>query len=373
MKERVLARAQERAATQEKTRWQERAAAVRLLAELMALPAERRRQAVETEPRFSTLGLVDRLLALAGPPVLGTVSEAVDLALAALRHLDPQLYGEPALTGRELIARCLEADARRREGDAAGAESRLHALTLRLAEESIDGPERGVFCRCLAFLRSDQGWYDEAVALLLRAAKSFEEWREPGAAGEALAERGWLCLAQADLASAMGDFETALKLLEGSEWKQAAVRAWHGLAVAHADLGERAEAERAFASALALHKGSTGGAETPWNPSALIARTYEELTRSRLPRAADPPAEEQERRGPWKILAHGRSWSGEELPQRLALLPEKLEIFQGRLLWSDEERKALLAMLLENVGADEAVRLAPPAVWSAALARLAPS
>jgi hypothetical protein len=72
----------------------------------------------------------------------------------------------------------------------------------------------------------------------------------------------------------------------------------------------------------------------------------------------------------WKILNEGRSWTWPEIEARLELLPEKFEIIAGRLFWSEEERRALLAMLLENLGADEAVRLAPPEIWRAALDRL---
>jgi hypothetical protein len=55
---------------------------------------------------------------------------------------------------------------------------------------------------------------------------------------------------------------------------------------------------------------------------------------------------------------------------RYALTPEKLEMIDGKLLHDDEERLNLLALLLENVGADAAVRLGDPAVWRGAVARL---
>jgi len=74
----------------------------------------------------------------------------------------------------------------------------------------------------------------------------------------------------------------------------------------------------------------------------------------------------------WRILNEGRAWTGEEVRQRLELLPEKLEIVEGRLLWDDEERKALLGMLLENLGADAAVRLGVPEVWRQAVLKVAP-
>lgn len=45
-------------------------------------------------------------------------------------------------------------------------------------------------------------------------------------------------------------------------------------------------------------------------------------------------------------------------------------MIDGELLWSDEERLAMLGVILEQVGADQAVRLGDPAVWRAAVASL---
>jgi hypothetical protein len=53
-----------------------------------------------------------------------------------------------------------------------------------------------------------------------------------------------------------------------------------------------------------------------------------------------------------------------------AFTPEKLELWQGYLIMPPEytdERRDLLTLLLVNEGVREAVRLAPPDVWRAAL------
>jgi hypothetical protein len=52
------------------------------------------------------------------------------------------------------------------------------------------------------------------------------------------------------------------------------------------------------------------------------------------------------------------------------LTPEKTELIDGKLYWSDRDRITMLALLLENVGADKAVRLGNPDVWRAAVAAL---
>jgi hypothetical protein len=71
----------------------------------------------------------------------------------------------------------------------------------------------------------------------------------------------------------------------------------------------------------------------------------------------------------WDIQREGRSW-GAEAMSRYELTPEKIELIDGRLFWSDEERLTMLAQLLENVGADTTVRLGDPEVRRAAVAGL---
>ena len=72
----------------------------------------------------------------------------------------------------------------------------------------------------------------------------------------------------------------------------------------------------------------------------------------------------------WDIRREGRPWREDEAMARFQLTPEKIEMSRGRLFWSDEERLAMLGLLLENVGADAAVRLGDPGVWKAAVADL---
>jgi hypothetical protein len=68
----------------------------------------------------------------------------------------------------------------------------------------------------------------------------------------------------------------------------------------------------------------------------------------------------------WDIRREGRAWTPGEARHRWELVPKTLELWQGRLLRSEEDRIKLLGLLLENVGADHAVRLGDPAVWIAA-------
>ena len=72
----------------------------------------------------------------------------------------------------------------------------------------------------------------------------------------------------------------------------------------------------------------------------------------------------------WNIRREGRRWTGDEGFERFAHTPEKIEMIDGRLFWDDDQRLIMLGLLLENVGADAAVRLGNPAVWREAVARL---
>jgi len=70
----------------------------------------------------------------------------------------------------------------------------------------------------------------------------------------------------------------------------------------------------------------------------------------------------------WDIRREDRAWSADEFRSRWDLTPEKLEVIRGKLLWEEDERLNLLAMLLENVGMDAAVGLGSVELWEEAVA-----
>ena len=72
----------------------------------------------------------------------------------------------------------------------------------------------------------------------------------------------------------------------------------------------------------------------------------------------------------WDIRREGRAWNADEVRSRYNLTPEKIELIRGRLFWSEEARLNMLALLLENVGIDEAIRLGNPDVWREAISQL---
>ena len=70
----------------------------------------------------------------------------------------------------------------------------------------------------------------------------------------------------------------------------------------------------------------------------------------------------------FNIQRQGRKWNRTEVEQKYrALCPEKIELIEGRMFWTDEQRLHMLALLLENVGMDAAVRLGDPEIWKQAI------
>lgn len=74
----------------------------------------------------------------------------------------------------------------------------------------------------------------------------------------------------------------------------------------------------------------------------------------------------------WDIRREGRAWQGDEAWARWQLTPEKFEMWEGKAFFDENARRLLLGLLLENVGADVAVRLGDPSVWRQAVADLGP-
>ena len=72
----------------------------------------------------------------------------------------------------------------------------------------------------------------------------------------------------------------------------------------------------------------------------------------------------------WDIRREGRRWRAGEMRERWEGLPEKFEVIDGQLPWSEAEKLHLLGVLLEAVGVDRAVRLGDPQVWREAIAAL---
>ena len=71
----------------------------------------------------------------------------------------------------------------------------------------------------------------------------------------------------------------------------------------------------------------------------------------------------------WDIRREGWEWRGDVFDDRIYKAPRKIE-FRGGIFMNEADRLTVLAMLLENLGIDKAVRLGNSMDWRAALADL---
>ena len=69
----------------------------------------------------------------------------------------------------------------------------------------------------------------------------------------------------------------------------------------------------------------------------------------------------------YDVGLHGRAWEPPEAFVRHRELPQKVEMVRGKLFWSDEDRLLVLAALLEQMGAETAVRIGEPEIWRSAI------
>ena len=83
----------------------------------------------------------------------------------------------------------------------------------------------------------------------------------------------------------------------------------------------------------------------------------------------NPP--DEERPFGFDVRREGRRWTTEEIEskwrQSHATIPEKLELIEGKVFLSDEQRITMLGWMLEQLGADVAVRTGEPEVWREAV------
>jgi hypothetical protein len=73
--------------------------------------------------------------------------------------------------------------------------------------------------------------------------------------------------------------------------------------------------------------------------------------------------------GTFQIGLEGRLWKVTRFDELETVLPEKMELIEGKLFWSERHRLGMLGAMLEQVGLAKAVKLAPKEVWEEALRR----
>jgi hypothetical protein len=71
--------------------------------------------------------------------------------------------------------------------------------------------------------------------------------------------------------------------------------------------------------------------------------------------------------GTFDIGLDGKRWTVHRFHELDDVLPEKMELIEGKLFWGERYRLGMLAAMLVQVGLKDAVRLAPRELWLEAL------
>ena len=74
--------------------------------------------------------------------------------------------------------------------------------------------------------------------------------------------------------------------------------------------------------------------------------------------------------GRFNIGLDGHLWNVDRYYELDDVLPEKMELLEGKLFHGERQRLGMLAAMLEQVGLEKAVTLAPKALWLEALEKL---
>ena len=134
---------------------------------------------------------------------------------------------------------------------------------------SLAAPERAALCRELSLAYRDRGWFDEALALLDRAARLFRADERVEQLAEVRAEAGWIAATEGDPQAAFDALSEALALWREQPPEGHAVEIWLGFAAAHAAMG------RPLAANLALER-ARGGLARLATPRQRIPWLWEE-------------------------------------------------------------------------------------------------
>jgi hypothetical protein len=165
----------------------ERAEAVRLCEELLALPGEQQAEAADSDLRFRTWGLCECLLLRSADPQTAP-AEAERLALLALHvaaGLDRIVHAAAVVRDLEASAWGCACRARLRAGDEDGAEQALNEAAAHLAHGTGDLLVEARLLELEAALRRQQERPRHAAALLRQAEARYREIGENGLAEHA--------------------------------------------------------------------------------------------------------------------------------------------------------------------------------------------
>jgi tetratricopeptide (TPR) repeat protein len=221
-----------------------------LLAELLAVPAKEREEAILQDRRFHRLDLLDLVLEEGeakqgrGP---GRTTNLAPLAVWLGSVVRPDARG---LGPRLMRGFCLDATARRLAGKLGAADDALDSASYFLSGEPED---LGLYCRTLGLLRWEQGRLYDAAALLRQGAQAWGEARRRREQGACLILLGLVHLEAEQIAKAPGPLFRGLVSRKGQPPSRLSAQGSLSLALCLAMGGREEEARQVRELAWQLH------------------------------------------------------------------------------------------------------------------------
>lgn len=173
----------------------ERSGAVATYRQLLAQPANRREEFLDTDPRTSNYSLAELLLAASHDLGVHDAGASVDLArlaLAVIDRLDPHRYGSGLVADLKARAWAYVGDAWRQGANPTAAQEAFRLAESHLRRGSGDPLEEAEVLCLAAGLLGDEGETSRALEYLDRATTLFLEARDSRSLGFALIRKGRL-------------------------------------------------------------------------------------------------------------------------------------------------------------------------------------
>lgn len=254
--EAALTRAEQRLKSWEALFQRERADAAGLVAELLSHPPERQELILRNTTRYTTWGVLERLLERSWAHRLESPDRAESLARLALlvtERLDANLYGAAPIEDLRARAWAYIGNAHRLRADLAAA-TRAFAIAFRHLRRGTREPiEHAVLLDLQASLRRAQRRFLDALRLLQRAFCLFEAVGDPHRAGRTLLGIEIVLTYAGYPEKGIPILYRAIELIDSSQEPYLLLCAWHNLIDGLADAGRHLEARRLLARVRPLY------------------------------------------------------------------------------------------------------------------------
>lgn len=224
---------------------EERLAAPALLDELMSHPPTHRLLLARNSRRYQSWSLCELLLEKTRVSAIRNPGEGVELGslgVAISECLDETAYGVTLVNDLRARAWTRLGNAHRVMSDLEAAEKALEHAEFFLADGTGDSLEEGRTLDIKAWLRSDQGRFQEAIRLEDKAIRAFKGIGDRHLAGQSLAHQATFCGYDGDLSRATTLLKRALELLDPAVDPRMVLATKHNLVLFLQEKGELTEA-----------------------------------------------------------------------------------------------------------------------------------